>query len=213
MIKYGNWDPKMVEKLASWRAYRHDNGSEEAPAEIEEPIGSRTGHLLHTVAESVDSEYPRHRYSLTKDQEQHGHAAGRVIVHQLENVDSSLQGAMSHFKLEHRFDMEDVERCHTCVTIGISRMNISTTQPKVNSLRCRRSFWGQLSTTPQTNDSTLQNSLSTPKIYHTKKLKKKFLLKFRFLCHVKSHDQNNDQLVISSCYKKKCYRHEHHRWN
>lgn len=55
--------------------------------------------------------------------------------------------------------------------MGTPSKNMRIQIATVNLFRCGRSVSGQLSTTPVINDSTIQNSLSIPKIY-TKKTKK-----------------------------------------
>jgi hypothetical protein len=70
--------------------YSHDQRAENDPAEIEVDRWFGAGHLFNTIAETSSSEYPVDGNGLEEDQEQHGHPAGRVIIHQIEQVHSTL---------------------------------------------------------------------------------------------------------------------------
>ena len=81
---------KKKEKRKKERTDDHDEGSEEHPTVVEDERRSVAGHLLDALAEAIAAEHPIDGDGLEHHQEQHGHAAGRVVVHQVEQVHTAL---------------------------------------------------------------------------------------------------------------------------
>lgn len=76
-------------------SYKHDDRSAVLPAYDQKEVRLDSHHLLDAVAELVGPEHPGNGDGLEETDPEERHAAGRVVVHELENVDSALR--QEHF--------------------------------------------------------------------------------------------------------------------
>lgn len=159
------WNSIFKCKSESAVSYRHDAGSEDGPANGPEFTQTDAHHFVNAVRESLRAEYPRYRNCLKEADEEQTHSAGRVEVHQLEYVRSALENANEN--LNSVRSRNQTGRILTCVTIGTPNRNKITHIPRVILFLWGRKLSAQLSMMPVMNDSTMQNSLSMPRICKT----------------------------------------------
>lgn len=71
--------------------YQHDSRRKVDPADGPELARSEIEHLLNAVAEAFNAKEPGYRDGLEEADPQKRNSAGRVKVHELENVGASLE--------------------------------------------------------------------------------------------------------------------------
>merc|ERR1719154_276709 len=68
----------------------HEGRGEEHPADVPVPVHLVPNHLFYTTIKFLSTKYPTDGNGLEENTPEKGHTAGRVEIHQLKHIDSSL---------------------------------------------------------------------------------------------------------------------------